>query len=71
MVVMDHLCMLELQKCMHASMFLSALGQFGMQRCMFEIHKCVFWNHKCMFLVCESQMVGTCVFSATSLSMFV
>ena len=49
MVVMDHLCMLELQKCMHASMFLSALGQFGMKICMFDIHKWQVWDHECMF----------------------
>ena len=39
MVVVDHLCMLELHKCMHESMFLLTLGQFGKEGCMFEIHK--------------------------------
>ena len=45
--------MLELHKCMHASMFLLTLGQFGMEG-MFEIHtwciscaSCISRNHLC------------------------
>ena len=49
MVVMDHLCMLELQKCMHASMFVSTLDQVWDDMRVFLDPQVYIWDHTCVF----------------------